>query len=226
MNEPGHFHKRKLPHLVSSNGTYFVTTRLAGVIPKAIIDRYLNEKRFIDDELSRFAFTEDDIRSEKLKDFHRKWFIEYDRVMDSSKDGPSWLADPDVASMVYESFLHRNGKSLDLHALCVMSNHVHSVFKPLPSDDDRNLQYQGPDRRLSAILMSLKGFTARRANKHLCRIGAFWDAESYDHLVRNDTELKRVIKYTINNPVKAGLVSNWKDWKWTYLSDEFKSQFE
>jgi hypothetical protein len=29
------------------------------------------------------------------------------------------------------------------------------------------------------------------------------------------------IKYTLNNPVKAGLVDDWKKWEWSFCRPEF-----
>jgi len=66
------------------------------------------------------------------------------------------------------------------------------------------------------VLQSLKRYTAMQANKILNRTGAFWQHESYDHVVRDGKELERIIHYVINNPVKAGLVTNAEDWKWSY----------
>jgi REP element-mobilizing transposase RayT len=65
-------------------------------------------------------------------------------------------------------------------------------------------------------MQSLKGYTAHEANKVLNRTGTFWEAESYDHEIRDGEEFGRVIRYVINNPVKAGLVQHWSEWKWTY----------
>jgi len=65
-------------------------------------------------------------------------------------------------------------------------------------------------------MKSLKGFTAREANKALHRQGAFWETESYDHWVRDDAELDRIVTYVLNNPVKAGFVRHWQDWPHSY----------
>ncbi len=62
----------------------------------------------------------------------------------------------------------------------------------------------------------LKGSTARECNKLLKRTGAFWQHESYDHVVRNEDELRRIVEYVLNNPVKAGLVEVEEDWMWSY----------
>ncbi|MCX6213113.1 hypothetical protein [Spirosoma sp.] len=34
-----------------------------------------------------------------------------------------------------------------------------------------------------------------------------------------EVKLKRIINYTVQNPVKAGLVNDWQDWPNTYLSE-------
>ncbi|MCL4550567.1 MAG: hypothetical protein M1495_18605, partial [Bacteroidetes bacterium] len=66
------------------------------------------------------------------------------------------------------------------------------------------------------ILRKLKGATSRECNKTLNRSGAFWQHESYDHVVRDENELSRIIEYVLNNPVNAALVDKWEDWKWSY----------
>jgi REP element-mobilizing transposase RayT len=63
---------------------------------------------------------------------------------------------------------------------------------------------------------SLKRHTAHEANLILGRDGTFWQHENYDHFARDEAELERIIKYVLYNPVKAGLVKEQKDWKWTY----------
>ncbi len=54
---------------------------------------------------------------------------------------------------------------------------------------------------------SLKLFTALEANRILSRTGRpFWQAESYDRLVRNDRELDPIGRYIEMNPVTAALI--------------------
>lgn len=70
-------------------------------------------------------------------------------------------------------------------------------------------------------MKSIKGISAREANKILDRKGSFWQSESYDHIVRDEDELERIIKYIIYYPVKAGLVEKWEDWEHTYLLEDW-----
>ena len=83
-----------------------------------------------------------------------------------------------------------------------MANHVHALLLPLVS----------PPR----LMQALKGATAREANRILGRTGeTFWQAESYDHWVRDERELERIAAYIENNPVQAGLATRPEDYAWS-----------
>jgi putative transposase len=65
-------------------------------------------------------------------------------------------------------------------------------------------------------LKSLKGTTARYANRLLGRTGEpFWQKESYDHWVRNQTEFDKIRAYIESNPVHAGLAQTPQDFPWS-----------
>lgn len=93
-----------------------------------------------------------------------------------------------------------------------MSNHVHTVIKPLPIEGAARVTYHS----LAAIMQSLKGYTAYEANKLLGRDGEFWAHESFDHWIRDHNGWRRTVAYVLNNPVKAGYIKRWQDWKWNY----------
>ncbi len=93
-----------------------------------------------------------------------------------------------------------------------MFNHLHLVCKPLERAPD---QYDP----LHRTLQQFKSYTAVQANRLLGRTGAFWHRESYDHALRDGGEQGRAIRYTLNNPVKAGLVAHWRDWPWSYCRE-------
>jgi len=85
-----------------------------------------------------------------------------------------------------------------------MPNHVHVAVRAL--------------RPLDRITHSWKSYTAGQANKLLGRGGAFWQRESFDSLLHDQNDLDRVIRYIVENPVRAGL----KDWPWvSVLRTEF-----
>jgi REP element-mobilizing transposase RayT len=102
-----------------------------------------------------------------------------------------------------------------LDAFSIMPNHAHVVFKPLPLQDEANGENESY-HSLASIMQSLKGFTAYKCNRLLGREGEFWAHESFDHFVRDYEEWMRIIAYVLNNPVKAGYVSKWQEWRWSY----------
>ncbi|MGA3240052.1 MAG: hypothetical protein ABSG03_27580 [Bryobacteraceae bacterium] len=66
-----------------------------------------------------------------------------------------------------------------------------------------------PKMSLPVIMRWLKDSTARPANLILGRTGeAFWQDESFDHRVRDEAELDRLVHYVEYNPVSAGLAAN------------------
>jgi len=78
------------------------------------------------------------------------------------------------------------------------------------------LRFISKNPPLDGIMKSLKGYSAWEANGAIGRRGAFWQRESYDHVVRDNAEFDRIVKYVLNNPVKAGLAPTWQGWKWSY----------
>lgn len=187
-----HFHRRNLPHLYFNDGIYFITYRLANSIP---VDK-LN--------LIKSPFTNPNFEE------YKKLFIRYDKLLDSGNYGINYLSQQNIADVCKESIHYSDSKHYKLICYCIMPNHVHLVFELSPGSKD-----------ISQIMKAIKGISANRANKILNRKGTFWQDESYDRLVRDDVELYFVIKYVLLNPVKAGLVDNWSDWRNTYCRPDF-----
>lgn len=79
-----------------------------------------------------------------------------------------------------------------------MPNHVHVLVSPLPGNI------------LQSIVHSWKSYSAQECNKVLKRTGPFWQREYFDHLVRNQGSLRKIIQYIEENPQKAKL----HNWPW------------
>lgn len=135
-------------------------------------------------------------------------FVWMDRQLDMRDSGPMYLRQPAIAEIVVNSIhIGVHLAHYELHAYVVMANHVHLLIHPQIDP--------------SHLLKSLKGSTARAANKLLGRTGeSFWQKESYDHWVRNRAELSRIHAYIENNPVKAGLVSSPEQYRWSSATVE------
>lgn len=224
------FYRRNLPHIQPPGATFFVTFHLAGSLPRSVLQQRKSEKSRLLNLKSKSHTAPDEHmafeQKQKYDQWERQWFRKIEKTLDNAQSGPVWLKDDRIAKEVVDSMHYLDGKVYRLDAYCIMANHVHVVFTPLPlqssQTDAVDLDDTGAQTNslcyntLSAIMQSLKGYTARKANQILGRRGAFWQHESYDHCVRDSDERRRIVTYVLNNPVKAGLVDEWEKWRWSY----------
>ena len=129
-------------------------------------------------------------------------FVAMDKLLDAARSGPTFLKQPNVAQVVLKTI--RDGENFGrytVHSFVVMPNHVHLLVTPHVTAR----RWLGP----------LKGFTGHMANELLHRSGAFWQEESYDHLVRNDKSFRRIVQYIECNPVTAGLAVTPEEFPWS-----------
>ena len=165
----------RLPHLYPEGKWLFVTWHLAACLPKNLYP------------------------PPSAKNAGRA-FVWMDRYLDTTRTGPMYLRQEEIANVVESALRQESGYQLDAYVL--MPNHVHALLLP-----------QGP---VPALLGKLKGASARLANQLLGRTGkAFWQRESYDHWVRDGAELDRIRGYIENNPVKAGLAAQPAEYRWS-----------
>jgi REP element-mobilizing transposase RayT len=194
-----HFRGR-LPHLKREGALYFVTFRLADSLPASEIARLKHQ---------RAAILEQARAAKRPLTWHQEeqllaWCCDKVEALLDAGRGSCWLSRPDVADLVAKAVLFFDGKRYDLRVWVIMPNHAHAVVWPRAG------------HTLSEILHSWKSYTSKEAGKLLQREGErFWQAESFDHIIRNDEERARLVHYVEDNPVKAGLCSQAQDWKWS-----------
>jgi putative transposase len=193
------FYQRQLPHYQPPGAILFITFRLAGSLPRKVLQQLEAEAARGAAEIGKF--TSEYERKKAAYTAQKYLFNQMDTGLHSAPRGPKWLADPKIAGLVCDAMHYRDGKQYELEAYSVMPNHVHIVFTPICDE--------GEPYPLSRIMQSLKGNTARKANQLLGRQGPFWKHESYDHVVRDNEEFKRIVNYVVMNPVRAGLPSRW-----------------
>jgi type I restriction enzyme R subunit len=212
--DEGLFRRRRLPHWDAADATYFVTACLAGSVPARGLIELNTYRQQLDARAcpANLNAAEWEVRKHKLV------FARFDELID---DAPAvdFLATPAVADCVRDAIYHFAGIRYELLAYVVMPSHFHWLFHPLAAGE--TTQEIGVTRRTARekIMHSIKSYTANQCNRLLARGGPFWQDESYDHVVRNDDELLRIIQYVENNPIKAGLVSRPEDWRWSSAAD-------
>lgn len=232
------FTKRHRPHIHPPGAVLFVTYRLAGSVPKSTVRDYRVRREWLDNELTRarrlvHGDETPELKKwlERIEKFNRDWFLKFEAILHQANVGPTWMRDERVAQTVAESLRVLDGKAYRLDAYSVMSNHVHTAFKPFVSEnnlreiksDDRHPVFISDYPSLSRIMHSVKGRSARECNLILSRSGSFWEHESFDHVVRPG-RFDATMRYVLNNPVKAGLAKHWREWPWNYCRKELSDK--
>jgi putative transposase len=193
------FYERNLPHFQPAGATLFITFRLKESLPKIVIKTLIIDQQNKELEISKIANLQ--AREKAVYLYQKEIFNKFDKELDNTCQGPRWLADPRIAEMVCRSLHYLDGRKYSLEAYCLMPNHVHLVCNPLNNEDGVI--------PMSDIMKSLKGYTARQANQILGHKGAFWQHESYDHVVRDNSEFIRIVNYVLDNPARSGLPARW-----------------
>lgn len=121
----------------------------------------------------------------------------------ATKDRLAVLADPVLAEKTTELIRgHARRRAVPVHAFCVMPDHVHLVLEPGPSCDV--IRFVGELKNLCQRLAWERGFGGR-----------IWQTSFWDHFLRADEELRVVVAYVLNNPVRKGLVSEWREHRYS-----------
>jgi tRNA threonylcarbamoyl adenosine modification protein (Sua5/YciO/YrdC/YwlC family) len=183
-----------LPHWTQEGATYAVALRLADALPANVVADWESERQEILDRAHR---QERELTGAEERRLAALFSQKVESYLDANH-GKCWLRDQRVAKIVRDALFHFEGNRYYLIAWCIMPNHVHVIVRPMHG------------HALSEILHTWKSFTAQRANRLLHRDGKFWQPESYDHLIRDEQDLRNQVRYVVENPKKAGL----KSWSW------------
>jgi len=142
--------------------------------------------------------TAEQLGRELSEDEQRRLNDLYSKKIESFLDaghGACYLKKPEIAELVKNALQHFDGERYRLHAWCIMPNHVHVIVETQPGC------------ALEKITHSWKSFTSNKANELLQRSGAFWQHESYDHIIRTEKEYHSQVEYVWRNPDKAGIMA-------------------
>lgn len=211
MREKKEFHRYNLPHYQQPGQAYFITWVLKGAVPAKAFEQYgrqLAQLKFkIYMELRRHSYDSSVANlQQQYQSLRIKYIKAYNDRLDAEHNHPVNLTMPAYTRLIADALLFWEGGKIHSLAFAIMSNHVHWVIETFEKDD------QGQAVYLEDIMKSVKQYTATRINQLENRTGALWQMESFDTTIRDVQHLYRAIRYTLNNPVAAGLVSHWQQW--------------
>lgn len=189
-----------LPHYDSLETVQSVTFRLVDSLPKKVLGRLLEKINSLPPE-------EQEIQKR----------VNIEKYLDVGY-GCCALKNPEMAKVMQETLLKFHNYKYDLIAWCIMPNHVHVLIEAKSS--------------LSKIVQSWKSYTGRWAfqnnerlnlglqnfNKSELGLGVprtFWMRDYWDRFIRDEKHFHKTVEYIHQNPVKAGLCKDSKDWLWS-----------
>ncbi|HJX70159.1 MAG TPA: transposase [Dehalococcoidia bacterium] len=94
---------------------------------------------------------------------------------------------------------HCSKNDIPLYAYCIMPDHVHLLINA------------SQKKGIIGFVRGIKSLATRMAWKYNHK-GSIWQTSFYDHFLRQDEDLRRVVDYIIQNPVRKGIVTEWKNY--------------
>src|SRR5271157_4332301 len=91
------------------------------------------------------------------------------------------------------------------HAYCLMDNHYHLLIETM-------------DGNLSIGMRQLNGVYTQLFNKRYHRVGHLFQGRFKSVVVQKESHLLEAIRYVMLNPVRAMIVDNPNQWKWSSYS--------
>ncbi|GIX48877.1 MAG: transposase [Candidatus Tectimicrobiota bacterium] len=110
----------------------------------------------------------------------------------------------------YEAFVELLARAKARHpvrlfAFCLMPNHFHLLLEPASST------------ALSQFMQWLLTSHVRRYHHHYQSSGHVWQGRFKSFPIQRDEHLLTVLRYIVQNPVRAGLVAQAGEWPWSSL---------
>ncbi len=100
-------------------------------------------------------------------------------------------------------FLAKSAKRHNFNAVfCFMPQHAHLIFMGKLQNSD-----------LLAGMCTFKQATGHWLRHHAPSVT--WQESFYDHIIRVHEDLRAQVRYLVNNPVRLGLVNDWREYRFT-----------
>lgn len=98
---------------------------------------------------------------------------------------------------------------VSVYAYCLMTNHVHLILEP-----------RAEGSAISSLMRRLSARQARRVNRLERRTGTLWSGRFKSSIIDTDRYLLACLRYVELNPVRAGIVSQPGDYRWSSYAQQ------
>ena len=121
--------------------------------------------------------------------------------------------------LVLQSVLYAHEHNqYELYVACVMPDHVHLLFEPQVKDQSSNGETLFWS--LTEILHGIKSTSAHRINKAAGKTGVVWEKESFDRVIRSETDLHEKFSYICRNPWDSKVAEQDEEYPWLWTLEE------
>jgi RecG-like helicase/REP element-mobilizing transposase RayT len=127
---------------------------------------------------------------------------------------------PAARTVVLDALRYFHDKRYELYAACVMPDHAHLLLQPWPKEFDAN--NEPVFWSVAELMQWMKSFTAHEINKLQKTSGAVWEKESFDRVIRSESDLQEKFHYILRNPWDAGVAKQNEDYSWIWTQDEVR----
>lgn len=200
------FTRNNQPHFQSHETSYSITLLLFDAVTGPELEALRKALGSEVDDIETDLLGDKELRKARARARH---FEALESLLHDRRKQSHLLSTPGAAEAVGAYFRKFDGELLRLHAYSVMSNHAHVLFDLSPqllTTEPEDIEWP-----LDRLLGRLKGGSAHAANVVLGRGGKLWKKGYHDRYIRSQKHFAWVYAYILNNPVKAGLVSSWRD---------------
>jgi len=136
----------------------------------------------------------------------------YHHVMNKGIEGKDIFFDENAIVYFLESMKEKSNKlKMRILAYCIMPNHFHIIV-------------QNSSGKLSAFMKQLNGQYGMYYRKRKGGKGHVFQGRFKSTLIQEDAYMRMVIIYVLLNPVRKGIVSNPRAYKWSSIREYYKEE--
>lgn len=111
--------------------------------------------------------------------------------------------------LIKNLFHYRDRGAYLLHEFVVMPDHLHILLTP------------GVATSLEKAIQLIKGGSSHQIHKERHHTMEIWQEGFYDWTIRDADDWRSKAEYIAMNPVRAGLIQNFRDWPYSSASGKF-----
>jgi REP element-mobilizing transposase RayT len=217
MMKTTEYTRKNQPHFQHIGATFSITLMAHDAVPKIVLASLQEERKAALAQIAPNATAEEHLLRAKI---HGDYENKLEELLHAHSEQEHLFRDAEIAGVVMDQIHKYDNQYYTLETACIMSNHVHllldfSVQVPENWEGEVIPGY----KNVGDIVGYIKGGASYRVNKAKERNGSLWSMGYYDRYIRSTKHYDQAFAYIINNPVKAGLVKDWRAYPYTYVKE-------